>query len=197
MDNPEWRVAWRAAFGARIRRARGQRRQADLAERLGVSVATVSEIERGARRVSVDELIEIALALDVAPEVLIVDDQADDAEHARRWVRGQTAPPGMSVFAKYRFFYENQTPERKATLEQIMGKMRAGWKRGALPDFWLEGAESTGVIGEDDTLRQAIMAMLAVEYATEGTMFGQPAAGSAPIEDFQRLIGMTEKEELS
>lgn len=49
---------------ARQRRGMSQR---DLARALGMAQSTLSRIERGERRVSVDRLIEIARALGVRP----------------------------------------------------------------------------------------------------------------------------------
>lgn len=53
----------------RIRAARQARciSQRDLARALGMAQSTLSRIERGERRVSVDQLIEIARALGVRP----------------------------------------------------------------------------------------------------------------------------------
>lgn len=53
----------------RIRAARKGRgiSQRDLARTLGMAQSTLSRIERGERRVSVDQLIEIARALGVRP----------------------------------------------------------------------------------------------------------------------------------
>ena len=54
---------------SKIRAARKKRgiSQRDLARTLGMAQSTLSRLERGERRVSVDQLIEIARALGVRP----------------------------------------------------------------------------------------------------------------------------------
>jgi DNA-binding XRE family transcriptional regulator len=55
------------AFGRAIRRARGPRTQRWLANRAGVDQATVSRIERGRYRLTVELMVTIAAALDTHP----------------------------------------------------------------------------------------------------------------------------------
>lgn len=62
-------------FGARVRELRHERglTQSDVAERAGVSVKYVSQIERGSRNPTVGVLIQLSRALDVTPERLVAD----------------------------------------------------------------------------------------------------------------------------
>lgn len=54
-------------------RLRAGLKQEELAERLGKDQSWVSLIENSQRRLDVVEFIKIALALDVAPEVLLAE----------------------------------------------------------------------------------------------------------------------------
>ena len=95
-----------AAFRRRLKEARAARgmTQRDLAERLAaigqpMTQAAVTRIERGERRVSLDEAIAIAAVLDVAPIHLFLPIEGDSAQlapklkvpidRARAWARGQ------------------------------------------------------------------------------------------------------------
>lgn len=51
------------AANARAERARQRLRQAQVAEALGVSVSSISDLENGDRRVSVDELLPLCRVL--------------------------------------------------------------------------------------------------------------------------------------
>lgn len=57
------------ALGERVKDLRQRRgfRQADLAARLGVGQATVAQIERGARRMDVVEVVVLARILGIPP----------------------------------------------------------------------------------------------------------------------------------
>lgn len=68
-----------AAFGARLRQLREARglSQNSLAERVGVSQATISSWERGVGAPDVVELVRLAKALKMHPEVLIDAEQLD------------------------------------------------------------------------------------------------------------------------
>lgn len=62
-------------LGARVRELRHERglTQSDVAERAGVSLKYVSQIERGSRNPTVGVLIQLSRALDVTPERLVAD----------------------------------------------------------------------------------------------------------------------------
>ncbi len=64
-DDLPSRQAIAEAFGQAIRRARGSRTQSWLAQRAGVAQATISRIERGRYRLTVELLVAIAAALEV------------------------------------------------------------------------------------------------------------------------------------
>jgi transcriptional regulator with XRE-family HTH domain len=65
-----------SSLGARIKvsRTRGGATQADLAEKLGISVAYLSLIERGGRNPPITTFLAIAHALDVPAGLLAGDD---------------------------------------------------------------------------------------------------------------------------
>jgi transcriptional regulator with XRE-family HTH domain len=59
-------------FGARVRAARGDAiTQEELARRVGLSRASVANVERGAQRVPIHMITVFAEALDVAAEALL------------------------------------------------------------------------------------------------------------------------------
>jgi transcriptional regulator with XRE-family HTH domain len=62
-------------FGARVREYRHALAltQADVAERAGVSLKYVSQIERGSRNPTLAVLIQLSRALKVTPERLVAD----------------------------------------------------------------------------------------------------------------------------
>lgn len=60
------------ALGERIRtRRESKMTQAELAERIGLSRTSVTNIERGRQRLLVDQLVEIAKTLSVSPAELL------------------------------------------------------------------------------------------------------------------------------
>lgn len=65
----------RAGFASAVRSARSRRgwSQEDLAERAGLHRTYVSDVERGLRNVSIDNIARIAEALDTLPSVLFVE----------------------------------------------------------------------------------------------------------------------------
>ncbi len=66
------------ARGVRAERSRRGWRQSDLAARCGWSVDTISAIERGARRVDVDDALTLCRALGVTLAKLLDGADADD-----------------------------------------------------------------------------------------------------------------------
>jgi transcriptional regulator with XRE-family HTH domain len=66
-----------AARGVRAERSRRGWRQAELATRLGTSQTTISQIESGRRRLSLDDLLAICAVLRVPLDQLLVGAQAD------------------------------------------------------------------------------------------------------------------------
>lgn len=63
------------ALGKRIRETRKKHKmsQEKLAERIGVSIPHLSNIENGKTKFSLQVLIDLANALDVTPDVLLLD----------------------------------------------------------------------------------------------------------------------------
>ena len=66
---------------ARVRELRAERRwtQAELGEKLGLSQARLSEIERGAGSFSAEQLVEILVQFNVRLEDLVGQQPGDDA----------------------------------------------------------------------------------------------------------------------
>jgi transcriptional regulator with XRE-family HTH domain len=69
-----------AARGVRAERSRRGWRQAELATRLGTSQTTISQIESGRRRLSLDDLLAMCTALQVPLEQLLVGAQAEQLQ---------------------------------------------------------------------------------------------------------------------
>lgn len=65
------------AGNARAERARRRLRQIDVATHMGISVSSLSDLESGKRRVSVDEIVPLCLALGIGFEKLIREIDAD------------------------------------------------------------------------------------------------------------------------
>src|SRR4249919_1569335 len=68
------------AANVRAERARHKWRQRDLAERLGVTQSTVSDIESGQREVPVGQLAALCRALDIPLTVLLRGADREDLE---------------------------------------------------------------------------------------------------------------------
>lgn len=109
--------------------------QRELAERVGLRREAVTMIENGKRQVTVDELVRIAAAMNVAPVHLFVP--LEDVEHVqiagtawpavlvRAWARGETPlAAGSSDYIDY--LAEIPGAELRA---KIMGTQRAGESR--------------------------------------------------------------------
>ena len=64
-----------ALLGQRVRRARKRAKltQAALADKVGVTIPTISHIETGTNKVSLELFVSIANALNVTPDELIMD----------------------------------------------------------------------------------------------------------------------------
>lgn len=71
------------AIGRRIKSYRRQAglRQADLAEKLDVSVSYISQIEHGITEVSLKRLDEIALLVETKLQYLVADINADEQDY--------------------------------------------------------------------------------------------------------------------
>ena len=65
-------------FGLRVRDARGDRSQLELAAAAGLNRAAIANIERGRNRVTLDILDKLARALDTSPSVLLPVTQTAD-----------------------------------------------------------------------------------------------------------------------
>jgi transcriptional regulator with XRE-family HTH domain len=110
-------------FAQRLREAREargltQRELAQTVKKLGGSLnqSAITRIERGDRKVTIDEMVALAAALDVAPVHLFLPIEGDapvqltpkrtvDIEHARQWARGRRPLDPANVR-----FYSYQSP---------------------------------------------------------------------------------------
>jgi transcriptional regulator with XRE-family HTH domain len=65
--------------------------QAELAERVGMTVGTINRIERAVHEPRFSTIRKLAVALGVTPEDMIVDEPSDqlDSRHDRVWVEGR------------------------------------------------------------------------------------------------------------
>lgn len=90
-------ASWRA------RRRLSGREVSEKLDELGVPMlkTTLSKIENSARQVNVDELVALALALDVTPNYLLLTNRADDAEIALTPTRALTSAEAWD-WATYR-----------------------------------------------------------------------------------------------
>lgn len=169
----------------RVREVRGRMTRAELAERLReigyvdddgrerLPVSAIGELEREARRVTVDDWLALAAALGVAPIHLIVpfedpepvtlpDGQAVgfssstelrvganltlDPLDARSWIRGTSIYLGADPSQWFRFYAEEVPPARKHELERARAYLE---KRDPGPPAVKEDAPRIGVFGEE------------------------------------------------
>src|SRR6188768_2788041 len=94
-------------FGARVRRARGDRlSQADLARRVGMSRGSIANIELGRQRIPLHLLLVLARELDLEPASLLPDDVAGETE---------VVPPDR---------LQRLRPEDRAALEKVVRRAR-------------------------------------------------------------------------
>jgi transcriptional regulator with XRE-family HTH domain len=134
------------------REAQGMSQQ-QLGELIGETQSTIARMESGARKISVDELFKVAVALDVAPVHLLGAGFRGDSVPlkgklrlppmaARAWIRGHAPIPGVShaLDAVQRFMLVNiprdeadalissarrwQSQETQETIEAEITKLR-------------------------------------------------------------------------
>lgn len=135
-ENPTPRLP-SEVFAAHMRKAREHvgLTQAGLAQTLREQFGlrferqAVLEIEKGKRRVSLDEAVAICAALDIAPVYAFTPWEEDSAslkvgggllspEHARGWVTGrQHGPESSYPEAMLRFYYTNVPAPRRHQLD--------------------------------------------------------------------------------
>jgi transcriptional regulator with XRE-family HTH domain len=111
-------------------RKRSGKSQQYLADKIGETQSTVARIESGRRSITIDELLRISAALDVAPvELLAASFQPEDVPitgslrlapaRTRGWIRGDESLPGGDE----RAYYENTSDEvvfaRRQRLREI------------------------------------------------------------------------------
>jgi hypothetical protein len=96
----------------------------------GITTNVLANIETRRRDVSVDELLVLALALDVAPMHLLAPDGAvrlaitptasvTESDELRRWLRGEQALPQSQTRLYYEYALQYQPPaDGDATLSQ-------------------------------------------------------------------------------
>lgn len=145
-----------ARLANNVRELRKRRRllQDDLAERMAelgrpILKSGLSKLEKGERRVDVDDLMALALALEVTPNRLLLTEEADDEEveltegyttnrrQAWAWSCGEWAEGSRFPFAyfsggrvpAFRFQTENRPhdPPRRLSAEEF-GELR-GWQK--------------------------------------------------------------------
>lgn len=76
----------RSGFASAVRSERSRKgwSQEDLAERAGLHRTYISDVERGLRNVSIDNIGRIAAALDVQPSTLLAEAEAIWSNHEPR-----------------------------------------------------------------------------------------------------------------
>jgi Fe2+ transport system protein FeoA len=151
----------------RVRKVRGGMSRGELVDRLRelgyvddkgidrLSVGALGELERGTRRVTVDDWLALSAALGVAPVNLIVPfEDAEPLESpapelgifnpstllevaknlvlvplvARAWVRGRSLYAGADRDLEPRFYYEETPPPRRYQLDDFVEAVREGRK---------------------------------------------------------------------
>jgi hypothetical protein len=145
----------------RVREVRGKMSRADLAEQLrelgydGLSVGAIGELERGARRITVDDWLALSAALGVAPIHLLVPFEDPEpintsaAElgifnpstslkvaanlvlaplEARGWIRGRNIYANADPEFDQRFYYDETPPPRRYQLDEQVEALREGRK---------------------------------------------------------------------
>jgi transcriptional regulator with XRE-family HTH domain len=132
-----------------LRQARGLD-LADLADRMNrlgqsLSLGGLSKLERGDRRVDVDDLMALAIALDVTPSRLLLPADATEepaeltpelavsSEEAWSWACGEARLPAsadvtLNLDALDRFFEENRPhdPPDRTTIQEVREKEAQG-----------------------------------------------------------------------
>lgn len=129
-----------------------------------MSASTITKIEKGLRRVTVDELVALAAVLDVSPVTLLLHDvdsvtniEADVVntskpvqltekvsvpwETAWRWAHGTDQLPGHRSVSQSKFFEENRPYDRgmkyeieRVLMDQVPAKNRPAVVVGIIPD---------------------------------------------------------------
>lgn len=91
-----------ASFGSVIRRLRKARQwsQADLGERLGVSLSTVSKLENGRAAITLDHLHQFALAFDTTPAALLAEEIDPREAELLRAVRSGDRREAIAALAR-------------------------------------------------------------------------------------------------
>jgi transcriptional regulator with XRE-family HTH domain len=113
-----------------LRHKRGTSQQ-ELAKRIRETQSTVARIESGRRAITVEELLRIAAALDVAPVELLAGsfEPADvpvlgqlrlSPREARRWIRGDSPIPNSDEQAYFENTSAEVALERRELLAEIM-----------------------------------------------------------------------------
>jgi transcriptional regulator with XRE-family HTH domain len=105
---------------AAIRERRGWK-QTELAERAGLSVAFISEIENGKRNVSSEKLLQLANALGASIDYLL---RGEDA--AQRISTPVTVPPELSQAAEQQSWSYGQTIALLQTHDLVRAKRSPG-----------------------------------------------------------------------
>lgn len=96
MPGDEQPESVRVSVGNSLKRCREERgmSQGELAERLSVSYQQIQKYERGATRLSVERLCQIAEALDIAAVELLPGRPSEVGEESRELRSSRSSPPG-------------------------------------------------------------------------------------------------------
>lgn len=160
---------------ARIRNAQRKTtaQLGELVTELGIpmTASTVTKIEKRDRRVTVDELVALALALDVSPATLLLPTEQPGApvqlspegapvpwEAAWRWLHGETPLPGSDSAATWdqrvRWLDANRpyVPPSRATIQEIERLLEA--REVGVGPFEIKGAHDGTRWTQDLTITQ-------------------------------------------
>jgi AcrR family transcriptional regulator/DNA-binding Xre family transcriptional regulator len=172
-----------AALGRRIRERRQRRRLSlrELARRLGVSAATVSQIEHGRTAVTVSRLARVAELLDVAVTELIGPDAERDSPP-------RTRPPAAATGGDWRSFPPmDLDPVLTAALEAFL---EVGYAGAAVRDIARRCEMSVPGLYHHYASKQDMLVALLDAYL-DSLWWRTTAArdgGADPVERFARIV---------
>ncbi|GAA4471259.1 TetR family transcriptional regulator [Phytohabitans houttuyneae] len=172
-----------AALGRRIRELRQRRRLSlrELARRLGVSAATVSQIEHGRTGVTVSRLARVAELLDVAVTELIGPDAERDGTP-------RTRPPAAATGGDWRSFPPmDLDPVLTAALEAFL---EVGYAGAAVRDIARRCEMSVPGLYHHYASKQDMLVALLDAYL-DSLWWRTTAArdgGADPVERFARIV---------
>jgi transcriptional regulator with XRE-family HTH domain len=131
----------------------------DLSERAHIGPSTISRLETGHRRITLDHLVTLARALDTTVDELLVDDEAEDvvirptrdrAHGATFWMLNRPDDPSGRTVAKMRIPASKKLPEAGVHPGRDWFYVLSGTVRLVLGDH--EHLVETGQAAEFDTM---------------------------------------------